>query len=225
MNFIDQIGLDLFFGSQSIVLDHAALLFTTTWSWLPFYVMLLLLIIKNNDNIQQIAVCVACCLLAVLIATGLTTVIVKPLVERVRPCNDLSVRFMAQIAGDIRNKDFSFFSSHAATTTAVTTFFALLVRCKRLGVAMALWTLTNCWTRLYLGQHYLTDVIVGVIWGIASGFAAYFIYKKTCRRFSDGAKFISTQYTSTGFAWGDINATVTVLLFTYIVVLTLPMNA
>lgn len=224
MNFIDQIGLSLFFGSQSFVLDHAALVFTNAWSWLPFYTMLVLLVIKNNDNMRQIMACLACCILAMLLATGLTTVIVKPLVERVRPCNELSVRFMAQIAGDLRNKDFSFFSSHAATTTALATFFILLVKCKRLNIALGIWALTNCWTRLYLGQHYLTDVIVGIIWGMATGTATYALYRKTSRRFTDGAKFISTQYTPTGFAWGDINATVTALLLTYLAVLMLPLN-
>lgn len=224
MNFIDQIGLSLFFGSQSFVLDHAALFFTNAWTWLPFYTMLVLLVIKNNDNVRQIMTCLAFCLLAMLLATGLTTVIVKPLVERVRPCNELSVRFMAQIAGDLRNKDFSFFSSHAATTMALATFFTLMVKCRRLSVALYLWALTNCWTRLYLGQHYLTDVTVGIIWGIATGTAAYVLYRKTSRRFSDGAKFISSQYTHTGFAWGDINATITALLLTYLIVLMLPLN-
>lgn len=224
MNFIDQIGLDLFFGSQSIVLDHAALIFTNAWSWLPFYLMLALLIIKNNDNIQLISITFACCIFGVLLATGLTTVIVKPLVERVRPCNDLSVRFMAQIAGDLRNKDYSFFSSHAATTMAVATFFTLMVRCRILSTAMYFWALTNCWTRLYLGQHYLTDVIVGIIWGVVAGTAAYYVYTKTCRRFCQTAKFISSQYTRTGFAWGDIYAAVTALLVTYIAVLILPLN-
>ena len=224
MNFIDQIGLDLFFGSQSIVLDHAALIFTNAWSWFPFYLMLALLIIKNNDNIQLISITFACCIFGVLLATGLTTVIVKPLVERVRPCNDLSVRFMAQIAGDLRNKDYSFFSSHAATTMAVATFFTLMVRCRILSTAMYFWALTNCWTRLYLGQHYLTDVIVGIIWGVVAGTAAYYVYTKTCRRFCQTAKFISSQYTRTGFAWGDIYAAVTALLVTYIAVLILPLN-
>ena len=219
MNFIDKIGLDLFFGSQSFVLDHAALMFTNAWVWLPFYILLVLLVIKNNDNATQIMVCLGCCILGVLMATGLTTIVVKPMVERIRPCNDLSIKFMAQIAGDIHSKDFSFFSSHAATTMALATFFTLLVRCWSLSVALYFWSLTNCWTRLYLGQHYLTDILVGILWGICTGLVAYVIYRKSCKRLCLGSKYISTQYTSTGYAWGDINLSVTVLMAIYLAVL------
>jgi undecaprenyl-diphosphatase len=58
------------------------------------------------------------------------------------------------------------------------TFFFFLVRKKIMTVAMLLLALVNAWTRLYLGQHYLSDICIGLLWGVVSGILAWQVYKK-----------------------------------------------
>ena len=159
INSVDTYFIDHFFGSQSAFLDHLALTATNSLLWVPFYVLLAILVIKNHDSMSQIAICVGCAIFAVLFATGLTSIVTKPLVERLRPCNDPEFKYLVQIAGDLHNKDFSFFSSHAATTMALATFFSFLVRSGLMTCSMFLWSLLMCWTRLYLGQHFFTDIL------------------------------------------------------------------
>ena len=101
--------------------------------------------------------------------------------------------------GDMSNKDFSFFSSHAANTTSLTMFFSLLVRNRKFTVAMTAWALINCYTRLYLGMHYPFDVLVGIAWGALVGLLLYLVYLKVYDRMFPDVEFISSQYTSKGY--------------------------
>lgn len=214
-NPVDTYFVHLLFGSNSVFLDHFALTITNAWLWVPMYITLFLLVIKNHDNMQQILVCVGCAALAVLFATGLTSIVTKPLFERLRPCNDPEFKYLADIAGNIHNKDFSFFSSHAATSMAVVSFFSLLVRSRLLSLALIVWSLVVCWTRLYLGQHFFTDVIVGILWGNITGILAYTLYNRFCKRHSIKSYNISEKYTDAGFDKYDIDIVVLVLSLTF----------
>ncbi len=221
---IDRYFIDLLFGSQSVLLDHFALVITNAWTWLPLYIALFVLVIKNHDNMQQIAVCFGCAVLGVLIATGLTSVVTKPLFERVRPCNNPEFKYLADIAGNFHSTDYSFFSSHAATTMSLVMFFACLTRSKLLTFFMACWSLSLCWSRLYLGQHFFTDVMVGIVWGLTSGCIAYFTYRRFCIRLYNAKYAISEKYTSTGIDMFDIEMIILIMLITYIYAIVVPLN-
>ena len=211
---IDRFGIELFMGSDSAILDQIALLLTNAYTWIPMYLALFILIIKNNDNMQQILLTL--CFIAVLIflASGTSNLLVKPIVERLRPCNDPQFKYICQIAGDMHEKSFSFFSSHAANTMAVATFFTLLVRSGLLSVTLYSWSIINMWTRLYLGQHFFTDVLAGMVWGIVVAILVYTLYFRLFKRLSSGNKFVSTQYTETGFSYLDVDVVVSVFFLT-----------
>ncbi len=213
IEIIDNIGIHWLFGSDSAILDHVAVVLTNAWTWVPLYIALLVLVIKNNDNMQQIGACFGFALLCVAIASLMANVVVKPWVERLRPCNTPEVMYLAQIAEDMHSKDYSFFSSHAANTMALTVFFSLLVKSRALAIVMFVWSLTNCWTRLYLGQHYLTDIICGILWGIFAGLVAFFFYRRVSRSISS-SHFVSSQYTKSGYSQLDVDAVISVFVMT-----------
>lgn len=212
MNVIDKIGVLLLMGSDSAFLDYFALTVTNALVWMPLFLAMAYMVIKNNDNMQQILIFFGCLAFMMLLSAGVCNIIVKPLVERVRPCNTPELKYLVQIAGDYHAKDFSFFSSHSANTMAVTAFMSMVVRSRRLFMALFTWYLINIWSRLYLGQHFLTDIAVGTMWGIVSAIAGYYIYNKVYGPITSKKAFISEQYTVTGFAISDVNIVVTVFL-------------
>jgi len=216
INSVDKYFIDLLSGSQSMVLDHFALTVTNAWTWVPLYVMLLVLVIKNHDNMQQIFICFACAILGVLMATGLTSIVAKPYFERLRPCNDPEFKYLFDIAGNLHSKDFSFFSSHAATTMSLVAFFWFFARSRVMTLFMLIWSLTLCWSRMYLAQHFFTDVAVGVLWGIMTGSLAYYIYRRFSIRLFNVNNSISDKYTSTGIDKFDTELVVLVLLLVFL---------
>lgn len=211
---LDHSLLPLFNGSDSVFLDHWMMVLTSGLTWIPLYLALLYLVVKNNETMSQILLVVGCAILCVVIADGMADFIVKPLVARPRPCNDVLLKYSVDVVGQMRSKDYSFFSAHAANTFSLAMFFGLLVRSRLLSTALTIWSLVNAYTRLYLGQHYVSDIVVGLLWGTVSALLSYLLYCKTFQKISTAKNYISSQYTSTGYARSDTEMVCIVLLCT-----------
>lgn len=203
-------------GSDSLFLDRWMVFLTSGVTWIPLYVALLYLVIKNNDTMSQILLIVGCALLCVVLADGVADFIAKPLVCRWRPCNDPMIKYAVRVVDGLRGSDYGFFSAHAANTFSIAVFFCLLVRSKVLSVSLVVWSLTNCYTRMYLGMHYPLDILCGLLWGGLVGGLAYYVYNRVYSRIAPAKNFISTQYTSTGYSLGDVDVVELVLVLTLI---------
>lgn len=217
---MDMQVLSLFNGSDNIMLDQMVQILTSGLTWIPLYVMLFFVVIRNNETMGQIALVVGSAIFCVLLADGLVDGIIKQLAERWRPSNDPTFKYMVQVVDDIRLKGYSFCSAHAANTMSLAVFFSLLVRSKLLTITLVTWSLINCWTRLYLGVHYPSDILCGMMIGTIVGILVYLLYFKIYLRISPKINYISNQYTSTGYDHDDIDKVMVILMFTLIYVVT-----
>lgn len=174
---LDRHILLFFNGSDSLFLDGLIVTLTSGYAWIPLYVALFYVIMRDNETVPQIMLVAVCAVVGVALTAGITNFIVKPLFERSRPCNDPAIKYLVDTVITASNKDFSFFSAHAANTSVVAAYLSLMVRKRMFTVAMSLWVLLNCYTRLYLGMHYLSDILVGLCFGILIGMATYRVYQ------------------------------------------------
>lgn len=217
---MDMQVLSLFNGSDNIMLDQMVQILTSGLTWIPLYVMLFFIVMRNNETMGQIALVVGSAIFCVLFADGLVDGIIKQLAERWRPSNDPTFKYMVQVVDDIRPKGYSFCSAHAANTMSLAVFFSLLIRSKMLTITLVIWSLINCWTRLYLGVHYPSDILCGMIIGIIVGILVYLLYYKINLRISPKINYISNQYTSTGYDHDDIDKAMVILMLTLVYVVT-----
>lgn len=174
----DKTLLMVFNGSHCPFVDRLAVTLTCGYMWIPLYIALLLLVINNHKTVVQISLVISMALLAIVLSEGMADLIVKPLVARLRPIHDTLMQDSVQVVNNYRAEGYSFFSAHASNTMAVAVFFSLLVKDRLFACTLITWALVNCWTRLYLGVHYPSDIIVGVVWGSVSGLFAYTMYNK-----------------------------------------------
>jgi undecaprenyl-diphosphatase len=189
-------------------------LYSAKYVWIYFYASLLYVIIRNYSLKTTLLWLVAVTLL-IFACDQITASVIRPMVARLRPSNlENPLSEVVHVVNGYRGGSYGFFSSHAASTTAVATFFVLLVRSSMLSITLYCWALINMWTRLYLGQHFLTDVIVGMVWGIIAACVAYAICHKLQKNISSGRNFISTQYTDTGYSHIDVDVVVSVFCLT-----------
>jgi len=182
---------------------------TSGFTWIPLYVALFYLIVKNNETMAQIGLIVLGAALCLILDGGVIELLVKPFVERLRPINDPSIKQLLHIVPGTYENSFSFFSAHAANTFSIAIFFSLLIK-NRLAF-MLLWSFVNCYTRLYLGVHFPSDVLVGLLYGGCIGTTVYILYNKVSKKLLFKKSFFSTQYTATGYAISDIEMVLIVM--------------
>lgn len=211
---VDQCVLGWFNGSHSLFLDSLVTYLTCGATWIPLYIGLFILVMKNNETMSQIALVMGCALLCIVLAGGVTDLIVKPLAGRWRPSNDPFIKYAVDVVGNHRGDSYSFFSAHAANTMSLAVFFCFLVRNRLLSAALIVWSLINCCTRLFLGLHYPSDILCGLLWGTVAGSLSYLLFIRTYFKISPKLNYISSQYSSTGYSKSDIDMVISIMLLT-----------
>jgi undecaprenyl-diphosphatase len=74
---------------------------------------------------------------------------------------------------------FSYFSGHAANSTAAMMFvFLILRKYYKYSYLLFLYPLIFAYSRIYLGLHFPLDIISGYVFGGCTGFLFYFLFEK-----------------------------------------------
>jgi undecaprenyl-diphosphatase len=118
-------------------------------------------------------------LLLIALTDSLGHYVLKPLVNRQRPC--ALIAGGAHVVSWIRlptgmKWDESFPSSHALNNFAVATFFSLIFRRKSVSIPLFLIATLVSLGRVYEGVHYPSDVLGGAVIGALVGFATAQIF-------------------------------------------------
>ena len=148
--------------------------FSDKYVWAPMYVAIIALLIWRLGWKKGL-IAVAAALLTFGFCDQFSNVI-KDAVGRLRPVND---EFMIASGLHVleRGGGFSFFSAHAANSfgLAISTFMGIKEdkRLRYRGYAgwMFFWASMVSISRVFVGKHYLGDVLVGIIVGAAAGYA------------------------------------------------------
>ena len=115
--------------------------------------------------------------------------LIKDLVCRVRPLNDAYMLENGLNVLERASRSFSFFSAHSANAFGLATStligFRLDKRLKYKGYAMWMffWASMVALSRVFVGKHYLGDILAGALIGAAAGFAFASIAKNIITRY------------------------------------------
>ncbi len=146
------------------------------WFWLPVYALIIGICIKNFKVKAWLPV--LCMLLCLVASDRFTSGVMKPLFNRVRPCHEIHLH--PRIIDGVHCSDTgSMASSHAANHFALSVFLVLLFGIKgAMRWVLIAWASLVAYSRVYLGVHYPSDVLVGAAVGTAIAFIIHFLYLK-----------------------------------------------
>lgn len=186
IDFLRQLDSDLLLLANehhTAWLDSAMIFITSKNSWIPVYMFLAIAIVKRDGWRALVFMGIAAAL-AVLMADQLSATLVKPLVGRMRPCQDPLMMAALHLPKGC-SSGFSFVSSHAANFGALAMLFSGYGRSKSRFWIIIPWfcALIVSYTRVYLGVHYPSDVLGGMLLGAICGGISYWGYAQVIRRF------------------------------------------
>lgn len=144
--------------------------------WIPLYALLLFYLIRYSGfKAWQIVLGIA---LLIFMSDQIASGILKPWVERLRPCYDPELEGQVHLLKGCGGR-FGFASSHASNSFAVAMFCWILLKDSLKHIwLLFLWAALVAYSRVYLGVHFPGDILVGALIGIVSGLVAHALLKR-----------------------------------------------
>jgi undecaprenyl-diphosphatase len=157
---------------HSEALDPIVLQLTQTITWIPLYLLVLYQIYRTDP--KNTAWILGGVMLTILLADQVSSGLMKPYFERLRPCHDPRWEGMLHLYGRCGGL-YGFVSSHAANTFGLATFLTLKLGKKQKAIAwLFLYALVVSYTRIYLGVHYPLDLFFGAVVGVLAAYFSWF---------------------------------------------------
>ncbi|UBM58839.1 phosphatase PAP2 family protein [Marinilongibacter aquaticus] len=171
-------------GLHSPFTDNLMLWITGRMTWIPLYLLLIFWIFRSlgwKKGLFAVLTLAAAVGLSDFITSGL----MKPHFERLRPCHNMALNSWLHTVGSCGGQ-YGFASSHAANTFALFAGIRFLFpEQKKIGIALLFWAIIVSYSRIYVGVHFLGDILVGALIGftIAAVLIKVFhlLWKKTHR--------------------------------------------
>ena len=202
-------------GSNSLYLDGVMKIYTSTSVWIPVALVLLLIVLKNN-SLRGILLTVLAVALTIVATDQISSNLIKPLVGRLRPCNDPSIMHLIDTFNGYRSGGYSFMSSHACNSFGIFTIVSLITRNRTLSLSLFLWAAINSFSRIYLGVHFPGDILCGALVGIAIGFVVYLVYGFLRKRIEYSSVRITANYTRSGYLVDDVQMMTAAIYATFV---------
>jgi len=169
---------DFFFlinGNHTEMLNYVMWIFSSTAIWAPLVVVFLFAFIYKKGWQEWLPILLAVALV-ILLCDQFTSTLCKPLFARYRPTHHPLFMEQVQIVFGYTGGRYGFMSSHAANTFGFAAFTAMLFRYKPYTLIVFLWAAITGYSRIYLGVHFISDVVCGAIIGTIIGFLVYKLY-------------------------------------------------
>lgn len=155
--------------------DNFMYLYSGKAIWLPLAAVSLFVFVYKIKWKEAVLV-LACAVLVGLFCDYISAEFIKPYFERLRPTHHPDFAALVETVNGQKGGKYGFISNHAANGFGVAVLSSLLFRNKFYTLTIFLWALTTAYSRIYLGVHFISDVVGGAIWGSLIGFLAYYIY-------------------------------------------------
>lgn len=159
-------------GLNTSFLDEFMWVISGKLTWVPLYLLFLYLFVRQS-GIKKGIVFLLCAIITVVLTDQISVQLFKEMFMRYRPSHHglLTDHLHFYDFGDghlYKGGTYGFISSHAANFVGVCSFALLGLRKNNAWIfpLTLISILLVCFSRIYLGVHYLSDVLVGAMVGL-----------------------------------------------------------
>ncbi len=199
-------------GHHTPFLDAFMFMISNLPAWLPLLVVLIYWLFYKKAW-QEGALILLFIALLVFFGELISFSFAKPFFARFRPTHTEGLQEQLHIVFNYIGREYGFFSGHATNFFSVALFLSLVVRERKFSIMLFSLVALVCYSRMYMGVHYLSDILTGLIVG---GLIAYFLYLlyAFCRK-----RFIPTGYKTSKDVFALGLKTVMIALYSFLPVL------
>lgn len=189
---ITPIDQDLFFainGTHSYFADCVMWLYSGRLVWIPLTLFMIGFIFYKKSWKEWLPILVAFVILF-LLCDKISSDIIKPYFARWRPTHDPAIMDQVRTLYGYTAGRYGFISSHAANAFGMAVFTSLLFKNKFYTIVIVIWALIMGYSRIYLGVHYGSDVLGGMIVGSVIGYLIYSLYLFSINKLSAKTNYV-----------------------------------
>ena len=152
--------------------DKVMWMYTGRLIWMPLLLSFLYYIFKQGwkEGLYLLLTIV----IVITLCDQISSSFFKPFFERLRPARQEDLVDVINIVNGYRGGRYGFISSHASNAFGFAVFTSLLIRKNIYTISFMLLAAVTSYSRLYLGVHFLVDVLVGAVVGVI---VAFFLYQ------------------------------------------------
>lgn len=147
--------------------------------WIPMYLFLIVKMYqKFRFDIWKIIIVIA---VTITLSDGISSGIIKKQVQRYRPSHNIELKESLHLhqysdGTFYSGGKYGFVSSHAANSLAIAILVCLFLGgSSKIYYLLVVWALIVSYSRVYLGVHYPSDIVGGLIVGFFSATVSYWL--------------------------------------------------
>lgn len=162
-------------GSESVFWDNFFYLYSSTWMWLLFYLCVLFIFCYKKD-LKEIVCILLAVGLVILLCDQISSGFCKPFFHRLRPTHHPDFAGHVKTVLGYRGGLYGFISGHACNAFGFAIFTSLIFRNRLYTGTIFLFALLTAYSRVYLGVHFISDIVAGSLVGSLMGYSVYLLY-------------------------------------------------
>lgn len=171
---------------NSPIADSFMYMISNVGAWIPIVAVLLYYLFYQKPW-QEAALLILCVGFCILVCDRLSSGFAKPFFARPRPTHWEEFKDSLHIVFGYRGREYGFFSGHASNFFAVAMLLSRLIRQRLVTIVLFFLVALVAYSRMYMGVHFLSDILVGVAVGLSTGYLSSIFYDKLRQRTSPQA--------------------------------------